>query len=193
MINHLIKLDPDTISKLQTIDNKKLSICITGLFLAFTIHFRQGQIYLNPVYETSSDACIKGTPLALLRLLFTNETTKLLYQKAISLEGDLHLLQKVQEIIRSLDIDWEEYFSHYMGDIPSHLLGNKVRKTRESITMTLSSFQQNFIEYLQEELRYLPSKEEINDFIMDIDTLREDIDRLEARYHYLYIKKDNNP
>ena len=41
--------------------------------------------------------------------------------------------------------------------------------------------QQNLTEYLQEETKHLPAREEIEDFFDDVDNLKLRLDRLQAK------------
>jgi ubiquinone biosynthesis accessory factor UbiJ len=56
-----------------------------------------------------------------------------------------------------------------------------------------STFTQNVSEYLQEEGRDVPSRTEADEFIADVDKLRDDIDRIEARIVMLEAKQARRP
>ena len=92
-------------------------------------------------------------------------------------DGDL----KVDE----QEIDWEEYLSHFVGDIIAHQVGNCVRSFVDWNQQTAATMRQNMTEYLQEEIRYFPPREECQDFFNDVDEFRSDIDRMEARIQRL--------
>ncbi|MGB5200150.1 MAG: sterol-binding protein, partial [Sedimenticolaceae bacterium] len=85
------------------------------------------------------------------------------------------------EVLADLDIDWEEQLSRFTGDIAAHEIGRGVRAaSREGARMRRSS-EQILSEYLTEEARLLPHRFEVEDFIADVDTLRDDAERLAAR------------
>jgi ubiquinone biosynthesis protein UbiJ len=56
-----------------------------------------------------------------------------------------------------------------------------------------STFTQNLSEYLQEEGRDVPSRTEADEFIADVDRLRDDVDRIEARIVMLEAKQARHP
>jgi len=56
-----------------------------------------------------------------------------------------------------------------------------LRKGTDYTQNRFTTLQNNTSEYLQEEARYLPTKYEINHFLNNVDTLRNDTERLTQR------------
>lgn len=188
-INKLIALDPYTVERAQDLNHKIINITITGLQLYFSIRFIAGKIQLAAEPAIASDAQVSGTPLALMQLLLARQPNQLLFNKVVSIDGDIHVLQDLQRLLSELDIDWEEHLSRFVGDVPAHLVGNAVRGAKSWRRQRFNSFKQNMTEYVQEELAWLPPREEVNDFMNDVDQLREDVDRLETRYNRLKMRE----
>lgn len=190
LINRLIQLDADTLACINKINGKRIAIEITGLPIQFTISFNADKIKLQPFLATDPDAAIKGMPLALVRLLLSPQANTLLFKKIVVVEGDIGLLQTLQQILQQLDIDWEEYLSGFIGDIPAHLIGNRLREVKHWQEDKRVNLQRNLTEYLQEELQYFPVHEQLNDFMAEVDELRDGVERLQARYDVLASQKD---
>ena len=47
-------------------------------------------------------------------------------------------------------------------------------------------------EFVHEEMKWLPAREALQDFFNDIDTLRMDVDRIEAKIQHLNVKLIEN-
>jgi ubiquinone biosynthesis protein UbiJ len=84
-----------------------------------------------------------------------------------------------------MDIDWSEPLADILGDELAYQLqisGNSfIKWGRESI----KSFSMNVSEYLQEESRDVLTDTELEIFNTNVDQLREDVDRLQARLNSL--------
>jgi len=103
----------------------------------------------------------------------------------VEIEGDTETGQHIRDIMNDLDLDWEEQIATLVGDVVGHKIGNVVRGAADWATQTRSTVEQDVSEYLQEESRLLPHREEIGPFLEAVDTLRSDVDRMEARVQRL--------
>ena len=99
----------------------------------------------------------------------------------IEITGDVRLGREFKKLLNEIDIDWEEHLAGIVGDVAANQfmqltkkLGNWSRGAANSIAADLS-------EYLQEESRDVVSGAEMEMFYHDVDILRNDVDRLEAR------------
>jgi len=71
--------------------------------------------------------------------------------------------------------------SGFVGDVAAHRLGEIARGVGNWTREARSTMGANIREYLQEESRDVPSRYEVDRFATNVSTLRDDVDRLEAR------------
>lgn len=64
-------------------------------------------------------------------------------------------------------------------------IGSFVRKGMAFKKKVDDSFHQNVTEYLQEELRVMPTKYELEDFFVEVDELSLSVERLQAHVNQL--------
>lgn len=192
LINHYLALDPKLQTRLHPLTNKQLFLEITDLGATFYIAFQSDRINIatQPSTKQEPDLIVRGRTIALWRLFQSNSNTFQLHLRDVKIIGDLHLAQDIKLFFHSIDIDWEEQLSHFTGDIFAHqffrgltALGQWQRKVREN-------FKLNLTEYLQEEARYFPLPEEVETFMQEIDTLRDDTERLAAKIERLYFREN---
>jgi ubiquinone biosynthesis accessory factor UbiJ len=181
LINSYIRLDPETVARLAQLSGKTLSVELRGLNITVYISPDNQGIHLKSHSETPPDTTINGKPFALLKLIKSGSHHITALSDDISVQGDLELAQQLQDIFKTIDIDWEEHLSRLIGDVAAHQMGNITRGTLEYGRKLFSTFRQTGTEYVQEELRYLPPREEVQDFINGIDETRDAVERLEAR------------
>ncbi|MCB1903235.1 MAG: sterol-binding protein, partial [Gammaproteobacteria bacterium] len=96
------------------------------------------------------------------------------------------------KILAAMDIDWEEQLSHFTGDLLAHKTGNLLRTVRNWGTSSSTSLKLDLKEYLQEELRLLPGRLEVETFLGNVDVLRDDVERLQARLIQLQKHRTDN-
>lgn len=130
--------------------------------------------------DSEATAEVEGSLLNLLAL--TGPRPEALLQRgAVRVRGDAELLQRYRELLRLLGPDVEEALSRVVGDSAAHQALRLARGAlgfgRRATTTAVS----NVAEYLAHERGDLVPRGEADAFFADVDRLREDADRLEAR------------
>ncbi|MET0029634.1 MAG: SCP2 sterol-binding domain-containing protein [Candidatus Thiodiazotropha sp.] len=185
LLNATLKLDPESPARLASLHGKVIQIQVTGLgFSLFLIPDTQGIQCLGQI-EGEADCVLRGTPWGLANLSNDRSSTEQVFSGAVSIEGDTALAQRFGDFIAALDIDWEEQLSRLTGDVAAHEIGGLFRSVLGWGVQARATAGQNLKEYLQEELRMLPSAYEVQPFLEEVDRLRDDVERLEARIQRL--------
>jgi len=184
-INQVLKLDPETVERIQTLQGKVIAIELRGLDTVMYILPQAGKLNVYSHYEGEADTVLRGSPVALARMGLAKNAGDVLFEGDVEITGDVELGQQFREIIDGLDIDWEEHLSHVTGDVVAHKLGNFARGALDWGRNTIETLGRDAAEYLQEESSDLPSRDEVEMVLTGIDDLRSDIDRLVARVQRL--------
>ncbi|MCF6234900.1 MAG: SCP2 sterol-binding domain-containing protein [Gammaproteobacteria bacterium] len=189
--NHYLSLDPLTPEKLTQLDNKIIAVELTDASqtLYFTFTDQHVEITLTLTEPESANTIIKGSLFSLAKIGLEKPSSASIFSSNIEIQGDTELGKQFQKMLQEIDIDWEEQLSHYTGDVIAHQAGSAARTLQDWAKQTFGTLKQNTTEYLQEESRDLPHPIEVNTFLSDVDQLRMDIDRLEARIHRLQNNK----
>ena len=181
VLNRAIRLDPETPARLALMHGQVIELQLLGTGLSlFLIPEPQG-IQLLSAFDGAPDCTLRGTPLDLARMRGSRKSADQLFSGAVAIEGDTQLAHRFGEFLAGLDIDWEEQLAKLTGDLIAHEVGNLARGLLDWGGRQTRTFEQNLQEYLQEELRLLPSRPEVEPFLADIDCLRDDTERLQAR------------
>jgi ubiquinone biosynthesis protein UbiJ len=112
---------------------------------------------------------------------------------SVHIQGDAEVAQTFSELLEHARPDLEEELSRVIGDVAAHQVGNVARSFMGFAQRAASTFTQNVSEYLQEEGRDVPNRTEADEFIADVDKLRDDVDRIEARIVVLEAKQARRP
>lgn len=190
LINRYLRLDPDIGPRLAALSGSCIGIELRGLDMTLFIFPDEHGIQLKDKIEGEADTVLRGTPLGMLRLGLGGNTEKTLFSGDVVIEGDVETGQAFKAILDGLDIDWEEQLSGLTGDVIAHQLGNSARRGRQAFRHGLASLEKNIGEYLQEELRVLPTRIETENFCADVTRISMDVERISARLKRLHAPSD---
>jgi ubiquinone biosynthesis protein UbiJ len=133
-----------------------------------------------PAGEEAADAVIEGTPLAFLRLA-SGDAAQSIRAGGMEVRGDAEIAEGFRRLLDAARPDLEEELSRLTGDAAAHYAARFAREALDFGRRAGDTLARNFAEYLTEESRDLPVRLEAEEFIEDVDRLRESVDRLEAR------------
>ena len=100
---------------------------------------------------------------------------------SLEFSGDPHQAEEFQRLLNFAKPDLEEELSAVVGDVAAHRIGEVARGLGKWGRDASAVMGANLREYLQEESRDVPSRYEVDRFSKRVGSLRDDIDRLEAR------------
>lgn len=185
-INHALALDESMPAKIEKLHNKVLEIIISPLNVNFFMRFAHHELLLLANHDSHADAVICSSPLGLIRLsLLPASKVRSLFNDKIRISGDIELGQQVKQLFDELDIDWEGHLAQFTGDVVAYQVGSIFRQGLAFKRQLRESMRHDITEYLQEELRVFPPREEINDFFNDIDELSLRVERTAAQINQL--------
>jgi ubiquinone biosynthesis protein UbiJ len=168
----------------RQLDGKMLALHITGLPLSLFFRSEGERMSIDTTNADAPAASLSGAPLALLRLAGPTPEAAI-RGGSITIQGDAEVAQAFSELLKQAQPDLEEELSRVIGDVAAHQLGNVARAALGFGRHAVDTMRQNVAEYLQEEGRDLPTRTEADEFFADVDKLRDDLARLEARFAQL--------
>jgi len=119
---------------------------------------------------------------AALPLLFGGNQSAL---KHVDVEGSAELASTVQYLARHLTWDVEEDLSRIFGDVLAHGLATQGRAFAAWQRDAATRLAENLAEYWTEEQALLARTSDVENFCRDVDTLRDDLARMEKRIERL--------
>lgn len=188
-LNAGLRLDPFTVQRLGSLAGKVVVVELRGINLTLFLALHTDRIEVLGEHAGAVDARLSGTPLAFARLGLSGDRSTL-HTGDVQISGDTDLGQKLHDILAAMDIDWEEYLSRFTGDIVAHQAGNAVRASQRWAQQSGAALLQDTGEYLKYERELLPDREQVEIFMREVDVLRDDVERLEARVQRLQQKQN---
>ena len=183
--NRYIALDPEAPEKLKAFNGKLIGIEIRGVNGNIYLSIEDGVITVVKVLDGEPDTIISGSPAALFKLGLHRDSAPLFFSGEVEIRGNTRLGRQFKSLLADMEIDWEEYLSRLTGDIAAHRIMGAVQEFAQWSRSAANNFSDDVSEYLQEESRDVVSGAELDDFNRQVDQLRDDADRLEARIRRL--------
>jgi len=196
-INAWLKLDDESLPRFAELEGKIIRLHIIGL--DFNLYFFPSASGIQVLGHYPSeddggvvDATIHGSPMALIRLGTSNNAGETLLKSDVEIDGDMRVAESFSDILKNVDIDWEELLSKLVGDIIAHQTGQVARGATSWFTETIEAMKLNTGEYINEESKLSPADAEVRHHMERVDNVRMDVDRLEARINLLFSNADSN-
>ncbi len=190
LFNQALATDPFTQEKLATLAGKILCLVPSDFEPVYICVLEQG-IELSPLPH-KTDVRIEASPFTLMRLALLADPDAL-QAGDVHISGDAAIAQQFSQCLLQLDIDWEEALSKRVGDVAAHQVGRVLRFAHDKLRGLGQTWQDNMLEYFQEEAQVLPPKAAIQAWAQAVDILGSDVNDLERRLQALEEKNNAKP
>ncbi len=181
LLNRQLKDNSDGRRALRKLHGETLAVKLEGVGFNIYFHALDDGLALHSDYDEEPAAIISGSVLALASLAGGAADAGAVRRTGVTIHGDTAVAQSFQHLFELLKPDWEEELSRIVGDSVAHRIGDAARSFFGWGKDVSTRMTQDFAEYFTEESRDLPTKTEADDFLDDVDRLRDDVDRAAAR------------
>ena len=193
-LNRAVALDPDTRDALQPLDGRSVVLALdaTGSPIALRLQVEGDRLRVGPVDpEQTPDLAVRSTLGGMLSFGMQSLLPKLLGKPdddetavpvgRMRIEGDAELARRLQRLAERFDPDWQQPFTAVFGDVIGVQIANGIAAALRQARVGGQKFAESAAEYLTEESRDVVPRAELDAFHDDVDTLRDDTERLAAR------------
>jgi ubiquinone biosynthesis protein UbiJ len=180
-LNRVLALDSTALPRLARLSGRVIAVdCTAPALQLFILPSGEG-LQLAGQWAGETDCRLRAPAASLLRLATGKDKTAVLHSPQVELDGDSAALLELAGILQDLELDWEYELSRWLGPLASQLLGSHIRSRANWTGQTLDSLRLNLADYLSEESRSLVGQREADARFAELDRLKLDLDRLDAR------------
>ena len=172
-LNHLLAQQPGLPRRLQSMAGKVARLQLPPHDFRFVI----GDDGLLNASEQEANATL-SIPLSLVPRLLTHDQGAL---NEIHISGESEFAAELGRVLMQLEWDATEDLSRLIGDVAANRLSQLGQSLFGTRGQWLKNLSENLIEHWTEEQPLIAQKTQIEQFINDVDTLRDDAERLEKR------------
>jgi ubiquinone biosynthesis protein UbiJ len=189
--NQLLKLDPQSRNDLVPLAGKQFMVSIDEFPWPLVFAFSESIDVLAIEPEASSEVdCSIELSLATLKLLQdSSQITALIQQGQLKLHGDIAVAQQFSQLMKNISIDWEEQLSKYTGDVLAHTFFSVNSAIKDKFLRDMSLLGATLKDAAMEEKHIAAHPFAVEDFCQQVNELRGDTSRLEARLSLLEHQK----
>ena len=180
-INQVLRLDSVALPRLARLSGRVLRIQVPSPALDVFVQPYADGLHLASQYEGPVDCTLRAPISRLVELASRDDKNSVLHAADVELSGDATPLLALADLMADLQLDWEDRLSEWFGPLIAGLIGQSVRQSLRWSGGALHSFEQNLAEYLTEEARSLVGQREAEARFSELDQLRLQLDRLDAR------------
>ena len=184
-VNRALALDAVGRSRLGELAGKTFRLQCTQPALDIYLVPGSMGVSLAGYHEGPVTTAIRGTAADFAELATSRDPAAALINGNIELTGDSAPLMELQRVIAGLELDWEAPLVDTLGDVAGHQLAEALRGLFSWSRQASSSFTRQLEEFIHEEARLAPPRQEVEDFYQDLETLNQRVDRLQARMRRL--------
>jgi ubiquinone biosynthesis protein UbiJ len=180
-LNRVLRMDSTALPRLARLSGKVIAIDGQSAALQLFILPSAEGLQLASNWQAAADCGLRASPSNLLQLALAKDKTAILHRPQVSLSGDSAVLLELVAVLQDLELDWEYELSRWLGPVASQLLGGHLRSRARWSAQSVASLRQNLADYLSEESRSLVGQREAQARFAELDRLKLDLDRLDAR------------
>ena len=180
-LNATLAMDPASVQLLAKLDGRVIAMNIESIDGSFYLLPHRERVTIEINHDQNPDIVIKGGLLAYVRSATASVRGSANPDQLLEISGDAHSVAVLRDFLRSLQPDFEEQLSSLIGDMPARQAGNQIRSFAEWAEQVGQSIAVNTGEYLTEEKQLLVARSRIDRFLIAVDQLRNDTERLASR------------
>ena len=180
-LNRVLAMDPEAAAMMEPLDGKLLGVSLGGINTSFYARVSGARLEIVEQPGIAPDLVIEGGVFDLAMLGVAASPESVMRDRRITMSGDVELARAMKTLLQACDPDWEEALSQIVGDFLARKTGVGVRSLRDWLATARTSVTDTVGEILTEEKRLLPTRLRYQQHQVEVEHLRDDVERLSVR------------
>ena len=180
-LNRYLRLEPAVLAECAHLEGKVLALHAEALEWTLFLQPHAQGVQVTTDCAREADVRISATPLVLFAEALREARGQSAQAGRLKIEGDLELLEKFRGLLARVGFDAEELVASFTGDTAAHRVTETLRGLLGWGQKTAGTLSLDTAEYLREETYDLVHRADVDQWMSQVDGLREATDRLEAR------------
>ena len=186
-INKILSKDEHTLRQLKKINNKVIVFKFSNTKIKIYIIPVINGLSISMTSKRKADVLINSTPSNFIKMLLSSRYNVSGTPIDMQVEGDISIANDFEKIMRNLEIDIEDPMSNLIGDTLSYQFIRIIRRIREASLKSSEIIIKDLSEYLKFEVEMLPDELLVDEFLKEVDSIRNDVERVSQRIDNCYL------
>jgi ubiquinone biosynthesis protein UbiJ len=191
-LNRALALDPEMRTQLALLEGRRIGVELESANLALAIRIDDGRLRVGPHWEQAADLGLRATPGSLLAFALRRADDSPLPTGKVEISGDAELARRVEKLMREFRPEIEEAFAQAFGDVIGVPIARTLHAALRWSRDSAQAFVRDSADFLRDDSRDLIAPAEMDQFLDDVDALRDRAERLAARLGGLAVRATGN-
>ncbi|HVF33761.1 MAG TPA: hypothetical protein VND91_00375 [Candidatus Saccharimonadia bacterium] len=190
-LDRVVALDPQGADRVRELEGRALDVTWAGPEFSARIEVRDGHIVFGPGASRldggkPADLGVRATLAGALNMLLRERGERGLpgldaAATKVQISGDAELARTLSRVVERFEPDVERAFAGVLGEVAGVQLARALKRGLDWARESVSSLAQDAGAFVRDESRDAVARTEIDDFLADVDRLRDDAERVAAR------------
>lgn len=180
-LNRTLRLEPEVLIDFAKLDGKLLALTVDGLDWDFYIECITTGVRVLPSFGRKADVHLHGGAIGYAQLARQFKSGDSALPPGVHVDGDAELLHQFMRLLARIGFEPAELIAKFTGDGIAHRLVDGLQSFFGWGQQSAKTLTRNASEYLREETYDLARKIDAEEWSSAVETLRDDVARLEAR------------
>jgi ubiquinone biosynthesis protein UbiJ len=179
-LNRALQLDPDMAAELAALEGRSIELELAAPRLLARITVERGALKVGPAQVGNEpDLSLKATLGAILARVLPGAAPA--SPGRLKIAGDVELAQALQRLAQRYSPDIEAALSARLGEVVGVQVAKGLRAAFGSVSTGARELAEAGADYLRDERRDVLGRAELEAYLEDVDSLRDDVERTERR------------
>lgn len=184
-LNRYLGQDAAALARCRELAGHSLELRLADLGLRLVFMAEGHGMQLRGAMDTGeADVCLTGASTAFARVLFAGAGEGIA-GSGLRIAGDVGLAQRFADLFATVDFDLADIVDARLGPVPAYVVGRGLATAKAFFSRAVRELPEQAAEYLREETRDAIGGWEHEQFVAEVETLRDDAERLAARVRRL--------
>lgn len=184
-LNRYLALEPEVLAECGSLKGRSIALAVDAPAWTFLIEFHAGGVRVLDAGTLTPDVSVHGSLPTLLRLAWTVRRQDGGIPQGLAVDGDVELLRRFNRMLARVGFDPEELAARLVGDAAAHRLNQGLQSLFGWGRRSVDTLALDGAEYLREESRDLARASDVAEWMESVESLRDGVDRLDARLRRL--------
>ncbi|WP_028080916.1 ubiquinone biosynthesis accessory factor UbiJ [Solimonas soli] len=188
-LNRYLALEPEVLRECAALSGRCVALAVEAPAWTFALEFHAGGVRVLEPGTLQPDVTVRGGLTTLMRLAWTvsrkDGAAAGAIPQGLSVDGDVELLRRFNGLLARVGFDPEEFAARFVGDAAAHRLNQGLQTLFGWGRRSVDTLALDTAEFLREETRDLARADDVAAWGEAVETLRDGVERLEARLRRL--------